>query len=102
MNKAIGTIRMPLIALLFVSNSNVAANIALPLVIPSPVQAEWKDGPGSRGFFGRFADGERLMIIYEQFNQCDCSLCGVPDQPLDTLHNINGLNLREYPACAIR
>ena len=84
-----------------ISNSNVAANNAMSLVIPSPVLAVWGEQPAGRWLFARSADEERLMIIYEENNRCDFSVSRL-HEPIDTPHDMNELNLREYPTSALR
>ena len=80
---------------LFVSNFNVAANLALPLVITSPHGfLNLLDVSEVRYYLARSADGERLMITFEQGRRCSY---GLRDPP-DILHDQNGLLLREYRA----
>ncbi|KAK1677922.1 hypothetical protein QYE76_038770 [Lolium multiflorum] len=72
--------------------SQADAHLALPFVIPSPME-----DPFGRWFLARSADGKRLMIIHEdRYIRSNDHL-----EPAEVLHDGNGLILRECPAPVI-
>lgn len=76
----------------FISIYNADAHLALPFVIPSPME-----DPFGRWFLARSADGKRLMIIHEdRYIRSNDHL-----EPAEVLHDGNGLIQRECPAPVI-